>query len=129
MIKAAEDYVGQIVHYNGHNYTITEGPEYEYAAAAVTVNERRQAALLLLKLDESGDIVRAATRHGPWKDVTITQPDAATTTLDETGLPELHADTLRCTLLTHASTGSSKITPHDAPPAPDAGLDAAATFA
>lgn len=68
------NYVGQIIHYAGHTYTIIEGPEYRYAAIAHTVNERGQAAMLFLKLDDNGNITRAATRHGSWENVTITKP-------------------------------------------------------
>jgi hypothetical protein len=74
MIKTATAYVGQVIHYNGHDYTVTEGPEYEYASVAETVNERGGDALLFLKLDDNGDIIRAATRKGAWQDVKVTQP-------------------------------------------------------
>ncbi|MFJ4653902.1 hypothetical protein ACIP5Y_21775 [Nocardia sp. NPDC088792] len=72
MIKPATDYVGQVIHYNGHDYTVSEGPEYEYCSVADTVNELGQPTLLFLSLDDNGDIARAATRNGPWKDVTVT---------------------------------------------------------
>lgn len=68
------NYIGQTIHYAGHHYRITDGPDYRYAAIAQTVNERGQAAMLFLKLDDNGDITRAATRHGSWEDVTITKP-------------------------------------------------------
>ena len=72
MINPATHYVGQVIHYNGHDYTVTEGPEFEYCPVAWTVNERNQETMLFLRLDDnSGEIIRAATRNGSWQDVQI----------------------------------------------------------
>jgi hypothetical protein len=75
-LKPADHYVGQVIHYGGRRYTITEGPEYEFASLARTRNDRGQEVVLLLRLNADGEIIRASTRHGNWQDVTVTAPVA-----------------------------------------------------
>lgn len=72
MIKPAAQYIGQVIDYNGTRYTITEGPADEQTPLVFVTNQRGQESPMATSLDDNGNIVRAATRRGPWRDVTVT---------------------------------------------------------
>lgn len=61
---------GTTVIYRGRRYTITEEPELiNKAGCAWVVNSRGHENVIFIAVDD-GRIVRAATRHEPWADVT-----------------------------------------------------------
>lgn len=68
--------VGTVVLYRGRRYTIAEEPDLvEKAGVAEVVNSRGDSNWLFIAVDDAGQIIRAATRHEPWADVTTTPPD------------------------------------------------------
>lgn len=67
--------VGTVVLYRGRSYTISAEPELiEKAAIAEVLNFRGDSNWLFIAVDDTGQIIRAATRHEPWTNVTATPP-------------------------------------------------------
>lgn len=67
---------GTVVHYRGRRYVLAEEPEMvdEDAGCVAVVNSRGHEGWLFVAVDNNGRIVRAATLHEPWADVTSEPP-------------------------------------------------------
>lgn len=72
MIKPAAEYLGQIIHCNGHDYTILGGPDYEHAPIVDCIEELGKLTVLFVKLGDDGAIAQVSTHGSVWHDVTIT---------------------------------------------------------
>lgn len=69
------EFVGTVVHYRGRRYVLAEEPEMvdKNAGCVSVINSRGHDGWLFVAVDDTGRIVRAATRHKPWADV-ISEP-------------------------------------------------------